>query len=232
MKKIDIELIEKFLDQKMDLVEEQEFKQGLEVNPELKESLERIKGIRKSIELNGTLELLEEMNTWDNEFSNEKIENNKDDNPTNSIGTLNYIENNSYLNKNNSLKTLIKIAAVIIFIVITYWASHQTSPSDNAPSHSYTHFASNMSVNRSSTNSTFTKSLQRAYDLYEIREYTLAAPLLEELYETEQNQEHLFYAALAFLYSGDQQKCLELLSAIKLSKKQKDYLQEIRVNNN
>ena len=70
----------------------------------------------------------------------------------------------------------------------------------------FIHESSKVSGSRAAAQSDMSSLKERAYNLYNIREYKLAAKELEKVYETEGDWESLLYAAISNLGSGKIQR--------------------------
>lgn len=213
MKVNNIEDIERYLQEQMTKDEQSLFEAKLENDPKLQVEVDRVEGLIKGVELKGKIDLLEQMNEWDKLIESDT--NDAHDNTTLGITTHNHF---------GSKRILFMAAAAIVLLAsaLLNMFDEQTVTLTNK----YDHFSSNRNITRGTVDKKANLQEDKAYNLYDIKEYELAAPLLMENYKTSANSKDLFFAALCYFYTGKETKANDLISRINLTEEQESYLKE------
>ena len=108
------------------------------------------------------------------------------------------------------------IAASFLLITGLFWINSGPSEQERELQayldENFEHVPSGVSVMRSeSPSSNLSATKLQAYGLYEIGEYNIAAPMLEEVWQTEMDTIALFFAGVAWLGAGDIEKAKEII---------------------
>jgi len=205
------------------------FEKKLQTDSDFRESFERFQAIRSGIQLNAAGHLLSEMDEWDIEISNNQegpsIRAPKNEPPNASITSQNKSKLVHTTSKNTLWNRALAVAASVLILSIAVWQLMPDTTHQNPPE-GFEHYPSNIGIKRSSSPQDIPSDKVKAYNLYEIKEYKRAAPLLEKWYHSSGEQDALFYAGVAYYGSGDTQKAKEIFASQKWDGSQQSYIEK------
>ncbi len=212
-KKHTLDQIDAFLLNRLSASKITSFQNELERNDQIRTLFVERKHLMEGIRYHSLLNLLDDVEKWDTEIP---VESNPEQNQPASNDHSSYPDSSEIAQKSRQWKLLrrsvvagIAASVTLIFLISFFQANTRKEKLVTAY---FEHYPSNVSATRSIAPGEYSVLKERAYNLYNIGEYELAAPLLEEVAQLENDEVSILFAAISYIGSGEIEKAKSLLT--------------------
>lgn len=208
-------LIDRFIRREMNKKDRKAFESLFKNDSQLNAQLENVQTLDKGIKYSVLSDLLSLTDTWEEEFQiRSKIEKesakrqNQDFLKSSSHGF-----NSSW--KSLKLEKWLSFLGVIAFVVLaTFYMNHakEVAKINKVIATQFVHYPSNVAGTISTGSRDISPLKEQAFNLYKLKEYKLAAPLLDQVYLKENDDQSLLFAGISYLASGNISKAQSNIS--------------------
>ena len=201
MNNAELDNIDEYLRGTLSAKEKKQFERRLQDDPQLHEKYVERKQLQDGISFSALADLLEETDLWEKEIESPPHD-------ANTMPSHLIPQDNSSQKKTSFFRRplfILSIAASII-IAIFFLPQFQDQHSHDLDLANFVHLSSPISATRSVKNLNISLERERAYNLYNIKSYKLAAPRLIKVFETESDTTALLFAGISNIALGNYKK--------------------------